>query len=646
MQGKQQLNVNLVIIGLVACGLTLALIALAMPIMETSAQTLPIASAHSVNVLGASAVQTDTVQGFKVLRIGEDIYPDVMDPQKSSFVNEIAALSLAYEGLTTIDANGQVQDGAADKVDLSDDGLMMTFHIRDGLKRADGTPITAKDFEYALRRAVDPRVTGKQYVSLLFDVTGAKELAELAPDADAAAIEAAFAKYGVKAVDDSTLQVSFNSPAAYWAYIASMPITYPVDQKLVDQDPENWWRTAANHNGNGPFVFQTIAPDETISSSDTISPTEPITPTEPVTATTAASPDLKVADTSTTSGKIVFAANPNYWRGRPKLDQIVFTYNTDNEAVLKAYEDGQLDINASLVPELVPSVISNTNVISDYLIYPAAQTTALAFNNTRKPFDDRNVRIAFSEALDRNAFIRDQLAGIGNSYTRWIPADVPGNQASEPGVPDSDPSAAVNMLVSNGYAAADSTADKPKVDCAKLGEIKFTYPDSPVNKQRVEYISKNLSDVIGCPVTPDPVAGTEFTSLTKDVTTNPQLSLQRWVQDYPHPQNWLSTYWECGAFSARYGYCNLFLDQILKQADGTEDFDKAVVLYQLAEDLLIEDVPAAFFYNSENLQMVKPYVIGPQDNLSSQDAGWAGMFGPVWEYDIDLSNVPATYPKQ
>lgn len=619
MQGKQRIDLNFIAIALVACAITLALSAFTMPILVTSAQTMPPVPLSGPNAVGASAVQTDTVQGFKVLRIGEDIYPDILDPQRASFVNEIAALSLAYEGLTTIDANGQVLPAAADRFSVSPDGLVVTVHIRDGLKRADGTPITAHDFEYALHRAVDPTVPGKQYVSLLFDLKGARELAALAPDAPAADIAAGFANYGVKAQDDSTLVLTFDKPAAsYWGYIASMPIFFPVDQSAVQADPENWWKNPANHNGTGPFQFVSI------------SGTEPLTGTNPVSVTE----------------KIVLKANENYWRGKPKLDNIEITYDPDNQAILQAYEDGDLDINASLVPELVPTVISNTKVVSDFLKYPAAQTVALAFNNTRKPFDDRNVRIAFSQALDRQGFIDAELDGIGLPYTRWIPPGVPGNQASEPGVPNFDPSAAVNMLVNNGYAAADSTAAKPKVDCAKLGEVKFTYPDSPVNQHRVETITKNLSDVLGCPILPDPVAGTEFTSLTKDVRTNPQMSLQRWVQDYPHPQNWLSTYWTCGAFSARYGYCNLFLDQILAQADAEPDSDKAIVLYQLAEDLLIQDVPGAFFYNPENLQLVKPYLIGPQGNLSSQDAGWAGMYGPVWEYDVDLTQVPATYPKQ
>lgn len=635
MSGKQHLNLNLLVVGLVACAVTLALLAFAMPIFETSAQTLPLSSERAPHNINASNVQTTTVAGVKVLRIGEDIFPDIIDPQRSSFVNEIAALQLAYEGLTTIDAKGNVLPASADRYTTSEDGMVVTVHIRDGLKRADGTPITAKDFEYALRRAVDPRVSGKQYVSLLFDLKGATELAAMNPATPLADIEKAFAEYGVKAVDASNLQLTFTKPvASYWLYIASMPVFYPVDPKAIEADPENWWREPKNHNGNGPFVFQAITPNVVIDASGTVTPS--------VQSTTPGA----VGDTSSGEGSIVLTANENYWRGKPKLDRVEIWYNSDNEAQLKAYEDGQLDINASLVAELVPLVISNTSVVSDYLHYPAAQTAALAFNNTRKPFDDRNVRIAFSQALNRRSFIQDQLGGIGKPYTRWIPPNVPGNQASEPGVPDSDPSAAVNMLVANGYAAADSTADKPKVDCAKLGEIKFTYPESPINKERVEYISKNLSTVIGCPITPDPIAGTEFTSLTKDVRTNPQLSLQRWVQDYPHPQNWLTTYWQCGAFSARYGYCNLFLDQILQQADSTADFDTAIALYQLAEDLLIQDVPGAFFYNPENLQLVKPYLIGPQNNLSAQDAGWAGMYGPVWEYDVDLTRVPTAYPKQ
>jgi len=250
------------------------------------------------------------------------------------------------------------------------------------------------------------------------------------------------------------------------------------------------------------------------------------------------------------------------------------------------------------------------------------------------------VRTAFSQAVDREGFVKTILRGAGTPTTRWIPPGVPGNQADKPGVPAFDPQAAVKTLVDNGYGKDG------KVDCAKLGAIKFTYPDSPSNKLQVEFLAANLQKVLGCPITPDPVQPVQYTRLVREPKTSPQMTLRNWIEDFPHPQNWLSTYWTCGSLARRYGYCNVFLDQTLKQADAASDIEAAVKLYQQAEDYLVSDVPAAFLYNGVNLQLVKPYVFGPAQNESPRDAGWLGMWGPVVEYDIDLSKVPDTYPRQ
>ncbi len=291
---------------------------------------------------------------------------------------------------------------------------------------------------------------------------------------------------------------------------------------------------------------------------------------------------------------ITLAANANYWRGKPKLDRIEFTYNPDNQAQLDTYKKGEIDIDAALTAELVPQILSDT-LHSEFNQYDSAQTFALAFNNTIAPFNDRIVRRAFSQAVDRAGFVKNVLLGVAEPTTRWIPAGVPGNQSAKPGVPASDPQAAVKTLLDNGYGKDG------KVDCAKLGEIKFTYADSPINKQRVEYIAANLTKVIGCEIKADPVSPIQFTRITRDVKTNPQLSLQRWVEDFPHPQNWLSTYWTCGSFAKSFGYCNVFLDALLHKADNTTDLEAAIKLYQQAEDLLIQDVPGAFLYNPYNL---------------------------------------------
>ena len=180
------------------------------------------------------------------------------------------------------------------------------------------------------------------------------------------------------------------------------------------------------------------------------------------------------------------------------------------------------------------------------------------------------------------------LKGKGKAYTRWVPPGVPGAQDTKPGVPAYDPKAAVKLLVDNGYAAADSTAEKPKVDCQKLGDIKMTYAATSVNHARHQFIAGNFASVFGCPITLDPVDATVFTSLTKKIETNPLISRQGWIEDYPHPQNWLSVYWTCAGFAKRYGYCSKDFDALTAKADQTLDLQAALVLYQQAEDLLVQ----------------------------------------------------------
>lgn len=538
--------------------------------------------------------------GPKVLRLGRATYPDVLDPQKSSYGIEIEVLKLCYEGITAIDAKGNIGPGAADKWTSSADGKSMVFHIREGLKRADGTPMNASDYEFSLKREVDPRVTGKQYTDIVHDVKGAdalieKEGAKLTP----AELDKLYADYGVKADDAKReLTVTFAYPVGFWHYIAYTWVTYPTDKKASEAAPENWWAKADGHKCNGAYQIKTIEEGK----------------------------------------RIVYEANANYWRGKPKIDRIEATYITDEVQRFTAYTKGEFD-----VVDVTSATLGQVDdkLKAEFYRYPAAITTMVAFNNAIKPFDDKNVRIAFSQALDREGWIRDVQKGIGKPYTRWVPPGVPGAQTKD-GAPKSDEKAAVETLIKNGYG----TADGKKVDCTKLGALKITYAGTAANHARFQFLAGNFVRVFNCAVTLDPVDSTVMTALTKDPKTNPQIARQGWIQDYPHPQNWLSVYWKCAAFAKRYSYCNKALDDLMAKADQTLNFDEAIKFYQQAEDLLLSDVPGAPSNYAENLYLLKPYIMGPKDNTSSSDAEWIGEWGPVHTYDIDLTKVPDSYPKK
>src|SRR5215207_8157656 len=204
----------------------------------------------------ATAAQDDG----KVLRVMQEVYPDVVDPQKSSYGIEIAVLALPYEGLTRLDSNLETVPAAAESWEYNDDATQITFHLRPDLKYSDGSPLTAENFRYAVERTCDP-VTAGEYQSILFEIVGCAEFAGLTSD-DAGEgreytpeeYEEARSALGARALDDRTLQIDLTNPAPYYHTIAYTWVFYPVKKEIVDADPDNWWKTAENHIGNGSFT--------------------------------------------------------------------------------------------------------------------------------------------------------------------------------------------------------------------------------------------------------------------------------------------------------------------------------------------------------------------------------------------------------
>jgi oligopeptide transport system substrate-binding protein len=97
----------------------------------------------------------------KVFRAHQITYPDVVDPQKSSFTSEIAIMNLAYEGLTRLDTNQETVPAAAESWEYNEDATQITFHLRPDLIYSDGSPLTAENFRYAIERTCDPVTAGE-----------------------------------------------------------------------------------------------------------------------------------------------------------------------------------------------------------------------------------------------------------------------------------------------------------------------------------------------------------------------------------------------------------------------------------------------------------------------------------------------------
>ncbi len=518
--------------------------------------------------------------GGKVLRIHQPQYPDVFDPQKSSFTNEIGILALVYEGLTKLNENLETVPAAAESWEFNDDATELTFTLREGLTYSDGSPLTSENFRYAIERTCDPATAG-EYQSILFEIVGCEDWAGTLVT-DTVAYEAGREALGVETPDERTLVLKLTQPAPYFPTIAGLWVMYPAKKELIEQGGENWWQQAQYHVGNGPFKITDIQEEQLIT----------------------------------------FEANENYWEGRPKVDTIEYVYINDSAVALEAYRAGQLDIMQP-DPSQLPAIRGDATLAAELLTYPQAATFNLQPNLTREPFTDIKVRQAFSQAFDRQTYCEVIRNGDCLPTLSWIPEGIPGAiQTDKYGF---DPEAARQALAESSYGGPEG-----------LPPITITFnSNDPANQPRIEWLASQFREHLGIEVQLEPVEGTTLVELRKSPETYPQLlAFSGWIQDYPDPQNWLSVFWTCNStFAKRPGYCNPELDAVLQQADTELDPERRVQLYQQAGEILVDDIPGPFAYNTANVFLVKPEVTGYQTTAS--DSEWPGQWASLLTIDVN-----------
>lgn len=522
----------------------------------------------------------------QTLRVNMGTFPDMIDPQKSSFVNEIATLMNIYEGLTRLNTKLETEPGAAESWVYNSDATEITFTIRKNLKYSDGSLLNAKRFEYALFRLINPNTAG-EYSGAIDTVVGALDYRSADPASDPVVLQGLKDKVGIKALDSKgnactdyeqkdclTLKLTLTQPTPYMHTLMYMWVAYPVKQEIIEAAGDDWWLTAANHVGNGPFML-----------------------------------------TGLEQGTFMtFQPNPNYWRGVAKFN-LEMRYITDSAVAFEAYKNDEFDI-VPLAAEDLQTVQADNTLKDQAYIYPGSCTYAFFFPPFKEPFTDPKVRQAFAYATDREGWVRDIMKGLGSPTLTWIPAGWPGYDANENRW-GYDPEKAKQAIAESSYGSID-----------KLPEITLTFSDTPRNRTRFEWLANNWKASLGVEVKLNPTESTTYTALVKDKATMPQTFYLGWCADYPDPQNWLSIYWMSSSpYAQKYGYSNPVMDEVMQKADVEIDPAKRMELYAEAQKLLVDDAVTAFLFNSVNTYMMKPWVKGV--HTTPMDAGWPGQMDPL-----------------
>ena len=524
------------------------------------------------------------------LRVNLGTFPDIIDPQKSSFVNEIAHLMSIYEGLTKLNGDLETVPGAAESWQYNADSTELTFTLREDLRYSDGSLLNAERFRYSLLRNINPETAG-EYASITDEINGAPEWRGGDAAFQSVVEESLIASHpdgsGCSGYDDkdcTLFTLKLSKPAPYFHTVMSLWVVFPAKEELINEGGEAWWLEPEYHIGNGPFILESMEPQ--------------------------------------VSARLV--PNQYYWEGQPSVN-LEFSYITDTAVQFEAYKNDEFDI-VILAAEDYDTIMADPVLSEEALIYPGSCTFDVMFHQQKPPFDDKAVREAFAYALDRDAWVEDVLKGLGAPTLTWIPPGFPGYQEGETRL-GYDPEKAVQTLTDAGYSVVDGQLIGPD---GEVIEIVDTFQDTPRFRTRNEWLVAKWKEVLGIDIELNPVEPTTYTALTKDVETAPQMFILGWCADYPDPQNWLSVYWKTGAFGERIGYSNPELDAILDQADVEGDPEKRAQLYAEAQDMLIDSSPGAFFWNNVNTYLVKPWVKGIVK--TPMDPGYPGQYVPIEIY--------------
>jgi ABC-type oligopeptide transport system substrate-binding subunit len=325
-----------------------------------------------------------------------------LDPTMTTIPDEIAVIDHLFSGLVELTPEMDVVPDVARSWEVLEGGRRYLFHLRDDVRWSDGAPVTAGDFEYAWKRALDP-ATGSPVASLLYDVKGARAFHRGdASDPD---------RVGVRALDEVTLVVELEGPTGYFLQLLAHHATYAVPRHVVEAHGEAWTEVE-NIVTCGPFKLEAWQRDESM----------------------------------------VLVRNPKYHgRFRGNLSRVeVSMVMTDRFAGLEMYEANNLDVFVFLAAALLEIERARQRHAGEYVSVPRLATPYVGFDASRPPFDDVRVRRAFVLATDKETLAAVAMRGYHFPATGgFVPPGVPGHSAGI-GLPY-DPERARQLLAEAGY---------------------------------------------------------------------------------------------------------------------------------------------------------------------------------------------------
>ena len=483
-----------------------------------------------------------------------------LDPQQATDGTSFEVIADYTDGLMQMDADGQAVNALAESVDVSEDGLTYTFHIRKDANWSNGDPVTAADFVFAWQRAVDPEVAS-EYSYMLSDIgqiVNAQDIIDGTKDKS---------ELGVKAVDDKTLEVKLNVSVSYFLSLMYFPTFYPVNQKFFESCADTYATSPETTLSNGAFILDEYQPAATT---------------------------------------IRLIKNPDYYDSdKVKLVALNYQVIQDSQQALMSYQSGDLDttlVNGEQVDQ-VKDDPSYKAIGAGYLWYISPNMKEV------KELQNKNIRYAITMALNREAITTDVLKdGSAPTYTA-VPMDF------ATGPDGSDFSADQEKFKDVCRYDATAAADYWNKGLEELGAKEITVTmihdadDAPIKVAQV--VKEQLETTL-------PGLTVELQQMPKKERVQRmqegdfELGLTRWGPDYADPMTYLGMWVTKNANN--YGFwSNSEYDEIIADCTtGSTAMDPKArwsALYK-AEKLVMDEAVIFPLYTQCNAELISTNVSG------------------------------------
>ena len=492
--------------------------------------------------------------------------PDGLDPGITNNSYASPFLCNVFEGLITYDVDNNLVPGNAESWEISDDGLVYTFKLRDGLKWSDGSDLTADDYIYSWKRVLNPKTAGKYVDMLTSYIKNAKEYYEGKCDEK---------DLGIKAVDKKTIEITLNAPTPFFLDVLSMWVYDPVKKDVVEAAPDRWAQDAKTYISNGPFKIS----------------------------------EMKFGES------VVLVKNENYWNAENvKLEEITFRYILEQSTALSAFEAGEIDGSREVPPADLPRLKAESDSLQ---IVPSFGTTYYLINNKVKPLDDVRVRKALNLALDRTDLIENVLQSTDEpAFSIVSPGYMINGKDYTEGRPNHGIDAKANVA-----EAKKLLAEAGYPDGKGFPVLRFSYSTNPIFKKVVEAMQQMWKQNLNI----DMQISTEEWKVYYDNVQAGKYDIAQmgWGGDYLHPMTFLPLFVTDGTNNNSF-YSNPKYDELVAKAQSETDAVKAAAIMRESEEVLMADYPFLPLFHRSFAFLMKPYVKGwgltPLNNLYFKDA--------------------------